>query len=65
MSNKAKIEYLQEIRKRYFIITRKEKTLVRDEFCTVCKYNRKYAVRLINKKEDLTAKQKKKGRRSK
>ncbi|MBZ0198846.1 MAG: hypothetical protein K8H86_03195 [Ignavibacteriaceae bacterium] len=65
MSNKAKLEYLQEIRKRYFIITRKEKTLVLDEFCAVCKYNRKYAVRLINKKEDLTAKQKKKGRRSK
>lgn len=51
MSNSAKKEYLVEIRKRYFTATKAEKSLILDEVCTVCGFNRKYAVRLIYKKQ--------------
>jgi hypothetical protein len=54
MSNSAKKEYLQEIRKRYFLASRSEKTLILDEFCAVCGLNRKYVIRLIKKKETTT-----------
>ncbi len=60
MSNSAKKEYLQEIRKRYFIATKADKTLILDEFSTVCNLNRKYCIRLIHKKE--TPVNKRKGR---
>jgi len=53
MSNSAKKEYLQEIRKRYFLASRSDKTLMLDEFCTVCNLNRKYVIRLIRKKETI------------
>jgi len=53
MSNSAKKEYVQEIRKRYFLSSRKEKSAILDEFCTVCGLNRKYAIRLIRKKETI------------
>ncbi|KAF0142136.1 MAG: hypothetical protein FD122_973 [Stygiobacter sp.] len=53
MSNSAKKEYLQEIRKRYFISSRKEKSVILDEFSTVCGFNRKYAIRLIRKKDTI------------
>jgi len=51
MSNSAKKEYLNEIRKRYFTAIRTEKSHILDEVCTVCNYNRKYAIRLISKKQ--------------
>ncbi|MBI1938505.1 MAG: integrase, partial [Ignavibacteriales bacterium] len=51
MSNSAKKEYLQEIRKRYLLASRPDKSIMLDEFCTVCGLNRKYAIRLIWKKE--------------
>ncbi len=60
MSNSAKKEYLIEIRKRYFTLSKAEKSLILDELCTVCGFNRKYAVRLISKKQ--TAHNRKKGR---
>ena len=60
MSNSAKKEYLNEIRKRYYTATRTEKSNILDEVCTVCNYNRKYAIRLISKKQKLH--NKKKGR---
>jgi hypothetical protein len=60
MSNSAKKEYLIEIRKRYFIASKAEKSLILDELCSVCRFNRKYAVRLIYKKQ--TTHNKKKGR---
>lgn len=63
MSNSAKKEYLQEIRKRYFLTGRSDKTLMLDEFCTVCGLNRKYVIRLIRKKE--TVPNRKKGRHKK
>jgi len=63
MSNSAKKEYLQEIRKRYFLAGRSDKTLILDEFCSVCNLNRKYVIRLIRKKE--TVELSKKGRHKK
>ena len=63
MSNTAKKEYLQEIRKRYFLASRSDKTRMLDEFCTVCNLNRKYVIRLIQKKETVPFK--KKGRHKK
>jgi hypothetical protein len=48
MSKRAKREYLQEIRKRYKTATKDEKKKILDEFCTVCGYNRKYAIRILN-----------------
>jgi len=50
MSNSAKKEYLFEIRKRYYLAGKSEKSLILDEFCTVCKFNRKYAIRVLAKK---------------
>jgi thymidine kinase len=51
MSNSAKKEYLQEIKKRYLIACKSDKTIILDEFCKVCGSKRKYAIRLIRKKE--------------
>jgi len=51
MSNSSKKECLQEIRERYFSVSKAKKSLILDEFCRVCNYNRKYAVRLISKKQ--------------
>lgn len=60
MSNSAKKEYLNEIRSRYFLANKTEKSLILDELCTVCKFNRKYAIRVLNKKP--TGYRKKNGR---
>jgi hypothetical protein len=60
MSNSAKREYLVEIRKRYFTATKIEKSVILDELCAVCRFNRKYAIRLISKKQ--TGYYKRKGR---
>ncbi len=48
MSKKSKREYLFEIRKRYSESEETEKKIILDEFCNVCGYNRKYAIRLLN-----------------
>ncbi len=61
MSNSATKEYLLEIRKRYFFSSKQEKAHILDEFCSVCNFNRKYAIRLIRKKETII-KSKRKGR---
>ena len=65
MSNKAKKEYLVEIKKRYFSASKDEKKIILEEFCKVCKYNRKYAIRLLNKKDSKNVKKKRPGRPSK
>ena len=62
MSKKAKREYLAEIRKRYFLLSKTDKQLILDEFCNNCGYNRKYAIRLINKITKTTQKSKRLGR---
>jgi hypothetical protein len=48
MSPKLKKEYMREIKTRYQNSSKKEKQLILDEFCKVCDYNRKYAIRIIN-----------------
>ena len=48
MSLSAKAEYLAAIRPRYKAVSRSEKRTILDEFCRVCCYNRKYAIRLLN-----------------
>jgi hypothetical protein len=58
MSSSAKKEYLEEIKKRYSISSKKEKSLILDEFCKTCRFNRKYTIRLIGKKEHTTNKRK-------
>jgi hypothetical protein len=48
MSIEAKREYLTSIRKRYRNSRRAEKSLILNEFCAVCRYSRKYAIRVLN-----------------
>jgi len=47
MSTRAKREYLAAIRERYQHASKKEKQMILDEFCWVCRYHRKYAIRLL------------------
>lgn len=42
--------YLLAIMLRYANSTRSEKSAILDEFCAVCNYNRKYAIRILGKK---------------
>ena len=63
MSQKAKREYLEEIRARYKKAGKAEKNKILNEFCKICSYNRKYAICLLNKKESKkTAGKKRPGR---
>lgn len=48
MGKKSRKEYLESIRERYRKAGKKEKSVILGEFCAVCGYNRKYAVRLLN-----------------
>jgi hypothetical protein len=48
MSRIARRQYLIAILERYKKSGKKEKSLILNEFCAVCGYNRKYAVRLLN-----------------
>lgn len=50
MGKKARKEYLAAIRGRYRKAGRKEKGAILREFCAVCGYNRKYAIRILGKK---------------
>lgn len=54
--------YLEAIRKRYRKSGKSKKQAILDEFCAVCGYNRKYAIRLLHKKK--VTNRKKRGRRS-
>jgi hypothetical protein len=63
MSPVSKKEYLVKIRDRYKGASKKEKQLILDEFCTVCNYNRKYAIRLINSNPPTKTKTTKRGRK--
>lgn len=64
MSNNSKYEYLKAIRLRYKYATRKQKTNILNEFCSVCGYHRKYAIWLINAINDRKSSRKNKpGRR--
>jgi len=48
MSTTSKYEYLAAIRDRYHNASKADKTIILDEFCTVCGYHRKYAIRRLN-----------------
>ena len=65
MSNTSKKEYLQTIRHRYkYGSTKKQKSYLIDELCQVCKYNRKYAITLLNATDERINKPKnKRGRK--
>jgi hypothetical protein len=54
MGKQTRREYLAKIRGRYRKASRKEKGAILKEFCTVCDYNRKYAIRLLNAKKTLS-----------
>lgn len=49
MSKNARKEYLESIRLRYLQSDKSQKALILDEFCKNCGYNRKYAIRILNK----------------
>jgi hypothetical protein len=48
MSHRSKNEYLNQIIDRYKKSSKHEKAKILDEFCTVCRYHRKYAIQLLN-----------------
>jgi hypothetical protein len=50
MSYKEKRAYLKEILKRYKKSSRQQKKIILDEFCAVCHYNRKYAIRILHQR---------------
>jgi hypothetical protein len=50
MGNRAKREYLDAICERYRDASKKQKRIILDEFCHVCTYNRKYAIRLLRQR---------------
>jgi hypothetical protein len=63
MEKHEKDAYLEAIRKRYRNASRAAKGKILDEFCAVCGYNRKYAVRRLNRSSRKKA-GKKPGKRS-
>lgn len=48
MSKTSKWEYLKAIYQRYHKASRVSRQQILDEFCQVCGYHRKYAIRLLN-----------------
>lgn len=44
----ARMEYLKAIYARYHKASKKARGAILDEFCKVCEYNRKYAIRLLS-----------------
>ena len=49
MGNEAKRQYLNRIRLRYQNASKSAKSTILNEFCLVCGYHRKYAIRLLTK----------------
>ena len=49
MNNGSKQEYLSAIRSRYLTANKSAKKAILDEFCAVCNYNRKYAIRVLRR----------------
>ena len=48
MSGKSRWDYLKAIYLRYKKVSKPLRARILDEFCQVCGYNRKYAIRLLN-----------------
>jgi hypothetical protein len=51
MGGDSRREYLAAIRQRYLQASRAEKGLILQEFCAVCSYHRKHAIRLLNQRK--------------
>ena len=49
MGKNERQAYLQAIRLRYRRATRQAKGIILDEFCAVCGYHRKYAIKQLNR----------------
>ena len=47
-SYQARMEYVKEVEPRYHRSSKSEKSRILEEFCRVNRYNRKYAIRLLN-----------------
>ena len=48
MSGKARWEYFRTVYPRYRKASKEERSVILNEFCKNCGYNRKYAIRLLN-----------------
>ncbi len=48
MSNEVKRQYLNRVRLRYLKGSKKQKSLILDEFCEVCEISRKHAIKLLH-----------------
>ncbi len=65
MGKNDKKAYLEAIRGRYRRVSREEKSKILDEFCQICGYHRKHALRRLNQRaSSATTVLKKPGRRS-
>ena len=65
MTPRSKRDYVEAIFLRYKKASRKEKTTILDQFCTLCGYHRKHAIRLLRGfKRFTTPKATKRGRPS-
>lgn len=60
MSPASKREYAEAIFLRYKRASRKVKTVILNEFCTICGYHRKHAIRLLRKFKRKTKKEREK-----
>lgn len=61
----SRYEYLNQIQHRYHCASKTQKKSILDEFCAVCNYNRKYAIRLLKSpaKRSLSKNLSKRGRK--
>jgi hypothetical protein len=50
MGGESRREYLKAIRQRYVAASREEKGVILREFCAICNYHRKHAIRLLNQR---------------
>src|SRR4030067_1192766 len=50
MGKSERYAYLEAVGGRYREADRQSKSIILGEFCKVCGYNRKYAIRLLNRK---------------
>ena len=58
MSQNEKKAYYYAIKERYLKSNKREKSIILNEFCKICGYNKKYAIRLLNKKDTYKYKKK-------
>jgi len=66
MGKTSRNEYYQSIRERYKKSDKHRKKYILNEFCKICGYNRKYAIRLLNNNgSENQERQKRPGRRKK